>query len=211
MHLPVIFACGCVTATKRCNLHCQSKDTQSVVFMQRVVLDGTRCSYKDPHSVCVRGECEVNYIHVWHGDSCKFFWSARVEISMCACRKWAATVCSAPPSRRIGVECVEETTLAAKLSRTPLHVQPRNKVNNSPGPPQDYLILWWHASHSPTFIQTCESQSQWVCDCMFFRGARNYLSVFVTTQLLKRQTKIKGMVHQKGKVHSWTTCHQYWQ
>lgn len=48
-----------LTATKRCNLHCQSKETRAVVFMQRAVLDGTRCSYKDPHSVCVRGECEV--------------------------------------------------------------------------------------------------------------------------------------------------------
>uniref|UniRef100_A0A4W6C6Z6 ADAM metallopeptidase with thrombospondin type 1 motif 2 n=1 Tax=Lates calcarifer TaxID=8187 RepID=A0A4W6C6Z6_LATCA len=43
---------------KRCHLHCQSKETGDVVFMQRMVLDGTRCSYKDPHSVCVRGECE---------------------------------------------------------------------------------------------------------------------------------------------------------
>ncbi|XP_065814585.1 A disintegrin and metalloproteinase with thrombospondin motifs 2 isoform X2 [Labrus bergylta] len=43
---------------KRCHLHCQSKETRDVAFMQRMVLDGTRCSYKDPHSVCVRGECE---------------------------------------------------------------------------------------------------------------------------------------------------------
>ncbi|CAB1416905.1 unnamed protein product [Pleuronectes platessa] len=43
---------------KRCHLHCQSKETRDVVFMQRMVLDGTRCSYKDPHSLCVRGECE---------------------------------------------------------------------------------------------------------------------------------------------------------
>ncbi|XP_049898615.1 A disintegrin and metalloproteinase with thrombospondin motifs 2-like [Epinephelus moara] len=43
---------------KRCHLHCKSKETRDVVFMQRMVLDGTRCSYKDPHSVCVRGECE---------------------------------------------------------------------------------------------------------------------------------------------------------
>ncbi|XP_077388174.1 A disintegrin and metalloproteinase with thrombospondin motifs 2-like isoform X1 [Festucalex cinctus] len=45
-------------ANKRCHLHCQAKETQDVVFMQRMVQDGTRCSYKDPHSVCVRGECE---------------------------------------------------------------------------------------------------------------------------------------------------------
>nr|XP_040030389.1 A disintegrin and metalloproteinase with thrombospondin motifs 2-like isoform X2 [Gasterosteus aculeatus aculeatus] len=44
--------------TKRCNLHCQSKETREVVVTKRRVLDGTRCSYKDPHSVCVRGECE---------------------------------------------------------------------------------------------------------------------------------------------------------
>ncbi|CAJ1058587.1 LOW QUALITY PROTEIN: A disintegrin and metalloproteinase with thrombospondin motifs 2-like [Xyrichtys novacula] len=43
---------------KRCHLHCQSKETRDVVFMQMMVQDGTRCSYKDPHSVCVRGECE---------------------------------------------------------------------------------------------------------------------------------------------------------
>ncbi|KAM7389673.1 hypothetical protein PAMP_023636 [Pampus punctatissimus] len=43
---------------KRCQLHCQSKETRDVVFMQRMFLDGTRCSYKDPHSVCVHGECE---------------------------------------------------------------------------------------------------------------------------------------------------------
>ncbi|XP_077588635.1 A disintegrin and metalloproteinase with thrombospondin motifs 2-like isoform X2 [Stigmatopora nigra] len=45
-------------ANKRCHLHCQSKETRDVVYMQRMVQDGTRCSYKDPHSVCVRGECE---------------------------------------------------------------------------------------------------------------------------------------------------------
>ncbi|XP_061134978.1 A disintegrin and metalloproteinase with thrombospondin motifs 2-like isoform X1 [Syngnathus typhle] len=45
-------------ANKRCHLHCQSKETGDVVFMQRMVQDGTRCSYKDPHSVCVRGECK---------------------------------------------------------------------------------------------------------------------------------------------------------
>ncbi|XP_046880322.1 A disintegrin and metalloproteinase with thrombospondin motifs 2-like [Hypomesus transpacificus] len=43
---------------KRCHLHCQSKETQDVVSMQRMVTDGTRCSYKDHFSVCVRGECE---------------------------------------------------------------------------------------------------------------------------------------------------------
>ncbi|KAM4622025.1 A disintegrin and metalloproteinase with thrombospondin motifs 2-like [Polymixia lowei] len=45
-------------SNKRCHLHCRSKETQAIVYMQRMVLDGTRCSYKDPHSVCVRGECE---------------------------------------------------------------------------------------------------------------------------------------------------------
>ncbi|CAL8308399.1 unnamed protein product [Arctogadus glacialis] len=45
-------------ANKRCHLHCRSKESRDVVYMQRMVLDGTRCSYKDPHSVCVRGECE---------------------------------------------------------------------------------------------------------------------------------------------------------
>lgn len=52
------FVCLLV-AEERCNLYCQSKETGDVVPMKRMVHDGTRCSYKDPYSVCVRGECEV--------------------------------------------------------------------------------------------------------------------------------------------------------
>ncbi|XP_048087726.1 A disintegrin and metalloproteinase with thrombospondin motifs 2-like isoform X2 [Alosa alosa] len=43
---------------QRCQLHCQSKETRHVVSMKPMVEDGTRCSYKDPYSVCVRGSCE---------------------------------------------------------------------------------------------------------------------------------------------------------
>uniref|UniRef100_A0A667ZZV2 ADAM metallopeptidase with thrombospondin type 1 motif 2 n=1 Tax=Myripristis murdjan TaxID=586833 RepID=A0A667ZZV2_9TELE len=43
---------------KRCHLHCRSKETGQVAYMQKFVLDGTLCSYKDPYSVCVHGECE---------------------------------------------------------------------------------------------------------------------------------------------------------
>ncbi|XP_030639748.1 A disintegrin and metalloproteinase with thrombospondin motifs 2 [Chanos chanos] len=43
---------------QRCQLHCQSKETRDVVNMQTMVKDGTPCSYKDPYSVCVYGECE---------------------------------------------------------------------------------------------------------------------------------------------------------
>ncbi|KAM9451435.1 A disintegrin and metalloproteinase with thrombospondin motifs 2 isoform 1-T1 [Clarias gariepinus] len=43
---------------EHCNLYCQSKETGDVVSMKRMVHDGTRCSYKDPYSLCVRGECE---------------------------------------------------------------------------------------------------------------------------------------------------------
>nr|XP_055035395.1 A disintegrin and metalloproteinase with thrombospondin motifs 2 isoform X1 [Misgurnus anguillicaudatus] len=43
---------------ERCQLYCQSKETGDVVYMKRMVHDGTRCSYKDLYSVCVRGECE---------------------------------------------------------------------------------------------------------------------------------------------------------
>ncbi|KAG7484569.1 hypothetical protein MATL_G00050720 [Megalops atlanticus] len=42
---------------ERCHLYCQSKETQDVVYMKRMVHDGTRCSYSDPYSVCVRGDC----------------------------------------------------------------------------------------------------------------------------------------------------------
>uniref|UniRef100_A0A8C5PUS0 ADAM metallopeptidase with thrombospondin type 1 motif 14 n=1 Tax=Leptobrachium leishanense TaxID=445787 RepID=A0A8C5PUS0_9ANUR len=42
---------------QKCELICQSKDTGDVVFMNQVVHDGTRCSYKDPYSVCARGDC----------------------------------------------------------------------------------------------------------------------------------------------------------
>uniref|UniRef100_A0AAR2JX33 ADAM metallopeptidase with thrombospondin type 1 motif, 3 n=1 Tax=Pygocentrus nattereri TaxID=42514 RepID=A0AAR2JX33_PYGNA len=42
---------------KRCHLYCQSKETDDVAYMKQLVHDGTRCSYKDPYSICVRGEC----------------------------------------------------------------------------------------------------------------------------------------------------------
>ncbi|XP_077571703.1 A disintegrin and metalloproteinase with thrombospondin motifs 3 [Stigmatopora nigra] len=42
---------------KRCHLYCQSKETGDVVYMKQLVHDGTRCSYKDAYSVCIRGEC----------------------------------------------------------------------------------------------------------------------------------------------------------
>ncbi|ELK09562.1 A disintegrin and metalloproteinase with thrombospondin motif 14 [Pteropus alecto] len=43
--------------TQKCELICQSEDTGDVVFMNQVVHDGTRCSYRDPYSICARGEC----------------------------------------------------------------------------------------------------------------------------------------------------------
>ncbi|XP_053154161.1 A disintegrin and metalloproteinase with thrombospondin motifs 2 isoform X7 [Hemicordylus capensis] len=42
---------------ERCHLYCESKETGDVVYMKRLVHDGTRCSYKDFHSICVRGDC----------------------------------------------------------------------------------------------------------------------------------------------------------
>ncbi|XP_072858197.2 A disintegrin and metalloproteinase with thrombospondin motifs 3 [Pogona vitticeps] len=44
-------------ATKRCQLYCQSRETGDVAYMKQLAHDGTRCSYKDPFSICVRGEC----------------------------------------------------------------------------------------------------------------------------------------------------------
>ncbi|MFT7813659.1 A disintegrin and metalloproteinase with thrombospondin motifs 3 [Arapaima gigas] len=44
-------------SNKRCHLYCQSKESGDVVYMKQLVHDGTRCSYKDPYSICVRGEC----------------------------------------------------------------------------------------------------------------------------------------------------------
>uniref|UniRef100_A0A665TKS7 ADAM metallopeptidase with thrombospondin type 1 motif, 2 n=1 Tax=Echeneis naucrates TaxID=173247 RepID=A0A665TKS7_ECHNA len=43
---------------ERCRLYCQSKETSAVVSLNRMVHDGTPCSYGDDYSVCVRGECE---------------------------------------------------------------------------------------------------------------------------------------------------------
>ncbi|XP_010182017.1 PREDICTED: A disintegrin and metalloproteinase with thrombospondin motifs 14, partial [Mesitornis unicolor] len=42
---------------QKCELICQSEGTGDVVFMNQVVHDGTRCSYRDPYSICVWGEC----------------------------------------------------------------------------------------------------------------------------------------------------------
>ncbi|XP_075058445.1 A disintegrin and metalloproteinase with thrombospondin motifs 3 isoform X3 [Mixophyes fleayi] len=44
-------------ANKRCQLYCQSKQTGDIASMKQLAHDGTRCSYKDPYSICVRGEC----------------------------------------------------------------------------------------------------------------------------------------------------------
>ncbi|KAM9106530.1 A disintegrin and metalloproteinase with thrombospondin motifs 2 isoform 2-T2 [Megaptera novaeangliae] len=44
-------------AKERCHLYCESKETGEVVSMKRMVHDGTRCSYKDAFSLCVRGDC----------------------------------------------------------------------------------------------------------------------------------------------------------
>ncbi|XP_034026685.1 A disintegrin and metalloproteinase with thrombospondin motifs 3 isoform X2 [Thalassophryne amazonica] len=44
-------------ANKRCHLYCQSKETGDMAYMKQLVHDGTRCSYKDAYSICVRGEC----------------------------------------------------------------------------------------------------------------------------------------------------------
>ncbi|KAJ8285339.1 hypothetical protein GJAV_G00025710 [Gymnothorax javanicus] len=44
-------------ANKRCHLYCQSKQTADVAYLKQLTHDGTRCSYKDPYSICVRGEC----------------------------------------------------------------------------------------------------------------------------------------------------------
>ncbi|XP_049906235.1 A disintegrin and metalloproteinase with thrombospondin motifs 3 [Epinephelus moara] len=44
-------------ASKRCHLYCQSRETGDVAYMKQLVHDGTRCSYRDAYSICVRGEC----------------------------------------------------------------------------------------------------------------------------------------------------------
>lgn len=49
---------------QKCELICQSEETGDVVFMNQVVHDGTRCTYRDPYSVCVRGECVVCNLQV---------------------------------------------------------------------------------------------------------------------------------------------------
>lgn len=56
------FGSFCFSAKERCHLYCESKETGDVVYMKRMVHDGTRCSYKDAYSICVRGDCLVS---VW--------------------------------------------------------------------------------------------------------------------------------------------------
>ncbi|MEQ2168763.1 A disintegrin and metalloproteinase with thrombospondin motifs 3 [Goodea atripinnis] len=53
----ILIQCSVLLANKRCHLYCQSKETGDVAYMKQLVHDGTRCSYKDAYSICVRGEC----------------------------------------------------------------------------------------------------------------------------------------------------------
>ena len=69
-----LHACVCVSVrlcvlpeAHKCELSCQSKETGEVVFMNQVMHDGTRCSYKDLFSVCARGECLVRCLHTGEG------------------------------------------------------------------------------------------------------------------------------------------------
>lgn len=83
-------------------------------------------------------------------------------------RKWAVTACSAPRSRRTNVECVEETTPAAKPSRTPSLGHPRSKVW-----PDDSALEFWsrsgpilhycfiHFKQTSTFIIQSSEFSAW--------------------------------------------------
>lgn len=57
LHQPLA---ACLPAKERCHLYCESKETGEVVSMKRMVHDGTRCSYKDAFSLCVRGDCRVS-------------------------------------------------------------------------------------------------------------------------------------------------------
>lgn len=153
----IAFVCVCLTANKRCNLHCQSKETRAIALTDRVVLDGTRCSYKDPHSVCVRGECEVSGLPVSERDCSCCSGEINGTSHPSANRKWAATAYSAPRSKRINVECVEETTPAAKPSRTPSHGHPRSKVG-----PNDWDLDCCTRS-GPIRQQSCQTSTFLIC------------------------------------------------
>lgn len=61
---------SCLAANKRCHLYCQSKETGDVAYMKQLVHDGTRCSYKDAYSICVRGECVVSMFEQRAAGSC---------------------------------------------------------------------------------------------------------------------------------------------
>lgn len=56
-------------------MYCQSRETADVAYMKLLVHDGTRCSYKDAYSICVRGECVVRMCC-----ECQILWS----INCCA-------------------------------------------------------------------------------------------------------------------------------
>lgn len=68
--------CFVLTANKRCHLYCKSKETGDVAYLKQLVHDGTRCSYKDAYSICVRGECVVSFWKIiWNNDSGVQDWS----------------------------------------------------------------------------------------------------------------------------------------
>lgn len=74
------------TDAQKCELICRSEDTGDVVFMNQVVHDGTRCSYRDPYSVCARGECVV-------GDP---RWTTHSTCPFCSLQRQALPHCPHP-------------------------------------------------------------------------------------------------------------------
>lgn len=113
-----MFLFSCSVAKQRCTLYCQSKETRVVVNMQELVEPGSRCSYKDPYSVCVYGECEVSLLAFVCLYVCD--WAvlpvAHGIMVYSLFRKWAVRMWWVPHFWRTSAVCVGGTEPGARLT-----------------------------------------------------------------------------------------------
>lgn len=84
--------------------------------MQELVEPGIRCSYKDPYSVCVYGECEVSLLAYVCPYVCGCVICYLLMVFLSLFRKWDVRTWWVHHFRRTSAVCVGGMELGARLT-----------------------------------------------------------------------------------------------